>query len=130
MRTAPGYPRVNRDKIEQELFSRHVYIFFRTLVFFFMQFFTLCIILTLSVANSGAITIVYTLFSLYYIYQAHTFYENRGTHSWSFPKLLKYLILPYIMFDLLAQFIYQIPIPAFYEGSNNPESATRIIGLF
>ena len=95
-----------------------------------MQFFTLCIILTLSVVNSGAISLVYTIFSLYYIYKARTFYENSETAIWSFPRLLKKVLLPYIQLDLLAQFIYQIPIPAFYEDSNKQDSATRIIGIF
>ena len=109
---------------------RSWYLFCRTLVFFFLQFFTLCIILTLSVVNSGAISLVYTIFSLYYIYKARTFYEDQGTAGWGFPRLLKKLLQPYIQLDLLAQFVYQIPITAFYEDSNKPDSATRIIGIF
>ena len=48
----------------------------------------------------------------------------------SLLPLLKKVLLPYIQLDLLAQFIYQIPIPAFYEDSNKQDSATRIIGIF
>lgn len=76
------------------------------MVFLFMQFFTLCIILTLSVSNSGFLTLIYTLFSLYYIYQARSFYEEEGAKNWSFPRILKYLIFPYIQLDLFAQLIY------------------------
>ncbi len=78
----------------------------RYVIFLFMQFFTLCMILTLSVSNSGLLTIVYTVFSLYYIYQARSFYEEGGAKNWSFPRLLRNLLFPYIQLDLLAQLVY------------------------
>ncbi len=61
-------PQVDKEKIEKELMVRSCFILCRIVVFFFMQFFTLCIILTLSVVNSGVLTIVYAIFALYYIY--------------------------------------------------------------
>ena len=83
-------------------------------VYYSLHNFMLVLILILSLMNSGLISMVYIIFSLYYIYISRRFFLGR---NWNLPRSLRKFLLPFIISDIFIQIIYQIPFNLFTQES-------------
>ncbi len=84
-----------------------MYSMMRKLCFVYSHVFTLFLLLLVSALSSGAIMIFYIVFSV--VFMQFDLFSSMGTRSWSLPIYTKYILKPYVLLDIIVQFVYQVP---------------------
>ena len=95
--------------------------------FFFLVFhhFVLLIILILSSQNKGIISLGYIIFCIYYIYNICYFLSGK---KWGLKNGIRGFLQPYIFFDLMLFFIFQIPLDFFKRNEEIVEEFKNVLG--
>ena len=77
--------------------------------FIYISFQYLFLIMTLLISsfNQGIIAFFYMAFSVFYIYKSHCFLKGR---RWTLLNGIHYFLKPFLFFDIITQFIFQIPL--------------------
>ena len=68
---------------------------------------TLFILLLLNTLGDGLIAALYITFSI--IFMQFDLFNYMGLREWSLPFYLRYILKPFVLFDIIFQFIFQIP---------------------
>ena len=98
----------------------------RNYFFLVLHQIVLVIILIISSQNRGLISLGYMGFSIYYIYYLCDFLAGK---KWGLRNGIKNFIKPYFFFDLLIQFIFQIPLDFFKTNSQTFDVYMNILGF-
>ena len=99
---------------------------FRNYFFLILHQIVLVIILIISSQNRGLISLGYMGFSIYYIYYLCDFLAGK---KWGLKNGIKNFIKPYFFFDLLIQFIFQIPLDIYKINSETLNVYMNILGF-
>ena len=97
----------------------------RNYLFLILHQFVLVYILIFSSLNRGLISIGYISFSIYYIYNICHFLSAK---KWGLKNGIRVFMKPYLFFDLIIQFIFQIPLDVFKINSEIFEEYMNILG--
>ena len=106
--------------------TKVVYKFLKKVFFLYSHIATLfCLILTASYAK-GALSLLYPFVSI--ILMQYELLSTIGLSKWKVPGYFKYILKPYLFFDLTLQFIYQVPF--FVHSSKEDQDLLNAIKLF
>ena len=97
----------------------------RNYLFLVLHQFVLVYILIFSSLNRGLISIGYISFSIYYIYNICHFLSAK---KWGLKNGIIGFMKPYLFFDLMIQFIFQIPLDTFKTNSDTFQEFMNILG--
>ena len=97
----------------------------RRFIYISFQYLFLYITLLISSFNQGFIAFGYMAFSIYYIYKSNCFLKGR---RWTLLNGIRYFMKPYLFFDILTQFIFQIPLDKFKKNEKVFEKFFKIFG--
>ena len=89
------------------------------------QYLFLLLTLLISSFNQGFLGFGYMAFSIYYIYKSNSFLK--GTR-WTLLRGIKYFLKPYLYFDILTQFIFQIPLDKYKKNEKVFEKFFKLFG--
>jgi hypothetical protein len=88
---------------------------------------SLVCLLMIAFQVQGLINMFYICFCLYFITQSINFiYQN----NWNFPLHLKRVLKPIVIFEIMLQILYQIPVEALHKGEDDPKGWQKIIGFY
>ena len=95
--------------------------------FIYISFQYLFLILTLLISsfNQGLIGFGYMSFSIFYIYKSHCFLKGR---RWTLLNGIHYFLKPFLFFDILTQFIFQIPLDKYKKNKLKLEYFFKYFG--
>ena len=82
----------------------------RDFLFISFQYLFLFTTLLISSFNQGFLGLGYMAFSIFYIYKSNCFLKGQ---RWTLLSGIKYFMKPYLFFDILTQFVLQIPLDKF-----------------
>ena len=107
--------------------SDKVKTFLKIKSFFYLSFhyFLLLLILLISLINQGLIVLGYMSFSIFYLYKSHCFLKGR---RWTLLNGIHCFMKPYLFFDILTQFIFQIPLNIFSKNYSTLNNFFKIFG--
>ena len=115
--------------------NRFVYImksdktksFMKIKSFFYLSFhyFLLLLILLISLINQGLIVLGYMSFSIFYLYKSHCFLKAR---RWTLLNGIYCFMKPYLFFDIITQFFFQIPLNIFTKNYTTLSNFFNIFG--
>jgi len=97
----------------------------RDFLYISFQYLFLLTILLISSFNQGIIGFGYMAFSIFYIYKSNCFLKGR---RWTLLNGIKYFMKPYLFFDILTQFIFQIPLNKFKKNETTLDKFFKLFG--
>ena len=97
----------------------------RGFIYISFQYLFLLAILLISSFNQGIIGFGYMAFSIYYIYKSNSFLK---AGRWTLLNGIKYFMKPYLYFDILTQFIFQIPLDKYKKNQKVLEKFFKLFG--
>ncbi len=93
-------------------------------VFQYLHILTLLIILLLATRSQGLVSVGYLMFCLVFLFQNRHFAQN--CENWKYPAWLKYFLQPYLLIDILTQFVIRMP----FDGKSTDSAIWRLIFMF
>ena len=84
-----------------------LYRFMQKTFFVYSHIFTLFLLLIVSAFSSGAIMILYLIFSV--VFMQCDLFSSMGSPTWNLPVYTKFILKPYVLADIIVQFVFQIP---------------------
>jgi len=103
--------------------SKRISIFIRAVFFIYSHIFCLSILLILGVCNDGVISFGYLI--LCTLSMQYDLFSSMGKKDWVLPRYIRCVVKPYVVADLVLQFLFQIP--QFRPLRNTPIS--KFIGI-
>ena len=97
----------------------------RNFIYISFQYLFLIITLLISSFNQGLIGFGYMTFSIFYIYKSHCFLKGR---RWTLLYGIHYFMKPFLFFDILTQFIFQIPLDTYKKYESELEDFFKYFG--
>ena len=97
----------------------------RSFIYISFQYLFLIITLLISSFNQGLIAFGYMAFSVFYIYKSHCFLKGR---RWTLLFGIHYFMKPFLFFDIITQFIFQIPLDKYKKNEEQLENFFKYFG--
>ena len=97
----------------------------RGFIYISFQYLFLLITLLISSFSQGFIGFGYMAFSIFYIYKSNCFLKGR---RWTLLNGIRYFMKPYLYFDILTQFIFQIPLDKYKKNEKVFEKFFKLFG--
>eukprot|EP01022_Parablepharisma_sp_SALTPOND_P021454 TRINITY_DN424_c0_g1_i1.p1 TRINITY_DN424_c0_g1~~TRINITY_DN424_c0_g1_i1.p1 ORF type:complete len:2708 (-),score=170.36 TRINITY_DN424_c0_g1_i1:63-8186(-) len=85
-------------------------------LFYYLHVLILFVILILATRSQGLIAIGYLVFCLFFLFHNRQFAENEK--AWKYPPWMRYFLQPYLLFDIISQFVIQMP----FEGKGTTDA--------
>ena len=97
----------------------------RNFLYISFQYLFLIITLLISSFNQGLIAFGYMAFSVFYIYKSHCFLKGR---RWTLLNGIHYFMKPFLFFDIITQFFFQIPFDKYKKNQKQLEYFFKYCG--
>ena len=91
-----------------------IFLVFQEILFMYLHFFLLIFIIITSIMIAGLISICYISFSFYYLIKSDSLFLGI---KYTYPKILKKILMFVILFDIIFQGIYSTPYICQEKGS-------------
>ena len=114
------------DRLKNKMFLPKFYDGLSTVICSTSSIITLILLLMISFQIKGLVNLFYVCYCLWFISKSMNFVYQR---NWRFPTSLQKVLKPFVIFELLIQFAFQVPFRVIHRETNDLDGWQGIIGL-